>query len=90
MVLCNESRTGLDGWALTGVQLTISVSVAIASYFVLELPIRRQGLAALRWRPLGPVLAVIVVLARCWWSRATLGTGRRQQRRAGRAAAAGR
>jgi len=63
IVLCNEARTGLDGWALTGVQLTISVSVAIASYFVIEQPIRRRGLAALPWRPLGPVLAVVVVLA---------------------------
>jgi peptidoglycan/LPS O-acetylase OafA/YrhL len=62
-VLCNSTRTGLDGWSLTALQLGLSIAVAVVSYFVIEMPIRRQGLAALRWKPMGPALAVVVVLA---------------------------
>jgi peptidoglycan/LPS O-acetylase OafA/YrhL len=62
IVLVDQDRTGLSGWSLTAVQLAISVSVAVASYFLLELPIRRRGLAALPWRPLAPILVASVVI----------------------------
>jgi peptidoglycan/LPS O-acetylase OafA/YrhL len=40
----NGERTGLSGWALFGVRCAATVAVAIASWWLLEQPIRR-------WRP---------------------------------------
>ena len=47
-VVVNESRTGLSGGGLFATQLGITFSIAIASFFLLERPIRRNGLAAFR------------------------------------------
>jgi peptidoglycan/LPS O-acetylase OafA/YrhL len=39
-VWCNEQRTGLSGWPLFALQLAITFAVAIASYRIIERPIR--------------------------------------------------
>jgi peptidoglycan/LPS O-acetylase OafA/YrhL len=64
-VVVNESRTGLAGAGLFATQLGITFAIATASFFVVERPIRRNGLAAFRVpagsvvrRALVPVAAV--------------------------------
>ena len=52
-VALDANRTGLSGWTLFAVRLAATFAIATLSYFVVELPIRRKGLAALRL-PAGP------------------------------------
>jgi len=40
----SADRVGLDGWPLTAVQIAATIAVAVGSYFILEQPIRRNGL----------------------------------------------
>ena len=40
-VYLTPRRTGLDGLALNGVRLGTTLAIAAASYYVVELPIRR-------------------------------------------------
>ena len=62
VVWLNESRTGLDGPALFGVRTVATLAAALASYYLLERPIRQR-----RWRLsllpawLRPVPAVLVI-----------------------------
>lgn len=60
----NAGRTGLDGWSLFGVRLAATLGVSLASYFLVERPIRsgarlrgRVGIAAI------PVSAAVLVAA---------------------------
>ncbi|MFN8038958.1 MAG: acyltransferase [Acidimicrobiales bacterium] len=62
-VVLNRERVGVDGIALLAVRLAVSLAFAVVSYFVLELPIRRDGLAAWRRPVLQPVAAVLAVVA---------------------------
>ncbi|MBV6508591.1 MAG: hypothetical protein JJLCMIEE_01656 [Acidimicrobiales bacterium] len=39
-VALTPDRTGLDGWQLLGVRIAISLALAVASYHLLELPVR--------------------------------------------------
>jgi peptidoglycan/LPS O-acetylase OafA/YrhL len=63
-LVLSRDRTGLDGPALLAVRLTCTVAIAAASYYLVELPIRRGALRGWRVRALTPaaVLAVGVVL----------------------------
>lgn len=47
-VWLSKSRTGLDGWTLTAVRLSVSAAVAYASYHLIEQPIRHGALT--KWR----------------------------------------
>jgi len=62
----NRLRLGLDGWTLLAAKLILSLSVAIASYYLLERPIRRHGISAWRRPALLPVAGIAVVLALVW------------------------
>ncbi|MEZ5141232.1 MAG: acyltransferase [Acidimicrobiales bacterium] len=62
-VVLNRERVGLDGWPLLAVQVAVSLAIAVVSYYALELPIRRDGLAAWRRPVLQPVAAVLAVVA---------------------------
>ena len=62
-VVLDRQRVGLDGVALLAVRLVVSLAFAVVSYFVLELPIRRDGLAAWRRPVLQPVAAALAVVA---------------------------
>jgi len=59
-----RQRLGLSEWSLFAAQLSVSLAFAVASFFVLERPIRRDGFAA--WgqtgRRLMPALAMAAVL----------------------------
>ena len=63
-VLLDEARTGLSGYALFALRIAVTGMIATASYFLVERPIRRNGLAPLgswaraRLRP-----AIVVVTA---------------------------
>lgn len=65
IVLVNRSRTGLDGLPLVASQLALTLAVAIASYFLLERPIRRGALGQLlgRWSVATLPLAAVALLA---------------------------
>jgi len=62
-VVLTRERTGLDGWTLTTMRIGASVAIAVVSFFLLELPIRRRGLATVRLRLLAPAGAAVVVMA---------------------------
>ena len=56
-------RTGLDGWTLVALRISVSIAFAIASYFCVEMPIRRGVWAGWRVRALTPAVALVAVLA---------------------------
>lgn len=43
-VVLSASRTGLDGWALNGLRVGVSLALAVASYHVVERPVRSGAL----------------------------------------------
>ena len=60
-----EERTGLDVWPLLLLRLTVTFGLAVASYHLLEMPVRRgacRGLARnVRWViPAGAVILILV------------------------------
>jgi peptidoglycan/LPS O-acetylase OafA/YrhL len=61
-VVVDAQRVGLTGWPLFLVQCLVTFSIAIASYFVIEMPIRRGALPAVQWRALGPAVAATLVV----------------------------
>ncbi|BAN02821.1 acyltransferase family protein [Ilumatobacter coccineus] len=44
LIVLDEDRLGISGWALTGAQVGISLAVATVSYAVIEQPIRRGAI----------------------------------------------
>ncbi|HYU58041.1 MAG TPA: acyltransferase, partial [Actinomycetota bacterium] len=60
-VVLTPQRSGLDGWTLTGVRIAVSVAIAVVSYALLELPIRRGALDAARLRVVAPSAAVLAM-----------------------------
>ncbi|HSL56321.1 MAG TPA: acyltransferase family protein [Acidimicrobiales bacterium] len=56
-VVLDADRTGLDGWALTALRVTVSVAFAVASFVAIERPIRRGALDG-RTPALAPALAI--------------------------------
>jgi peptidoglycan/LPS O-acetylase OafA/YrhL len=62
-IVLSRGRTGLDGPALLAVRLACTVAFATASYYAVELPIRRGALRGWRIRALTPATAVGVAAA---------------------------
>jgi peptidoglycan/LPS O-acetylase OafA/YrhL/lysophospholipase L1-like esterase len=62
-IALSSRRTGLDGPALLAVRLACTVAIATASYYLVELPIRRGGLRGWRVRVLTPATALVVAVA---------------------------
>ena len=66
-VVLDETRTGLSGFALFAVRIAVTGAIATASYWLVERPIRRNGLAPLgswaraRVRPAIVAVAAAVV-----------------------------
>lgn len=60
-VLLDARRTGLDGWGLLVIRLAVTTAIALASYHVVEQPIRqrRWSTGTLRW--LTPVSAALLI-----------------------------
>jgi peptidoglycan/LPS O-acetylase OafA/YrhL len=47
-VILDNARTGLVGWPLFGMRVAVSFAVAVISYYLVEMPVRRGALHA--WR----------------------------------------
>ncbi len=62
-VILSQQRVGLRGWPLFVVQTAVTLAVAIASYKIIEQPIRHGVIAARYWRELIPAIAVVLVIA---------------------------
>jgi len=59
----DESSTGLDGVALFALRSVLTLGVSLASYWLLEMPIRTGRLRIRRGRPLLTAAAVVVSVA---------------------------
>jgi hypothetical protein len=65
-LVLDGSRTGLTGWALFAVRCAVTFAFAVASWYVVETPVRRLTFTSWRtwaWIPAGAVTAVAVLLA---------------------------
>ena len=62
-IVLDADRTGIHGWPLFALQTTVAITIAYASYQLLELPIRRGTLHLPRPRLLVPAVASAIVLA---------------------------
>ncbi|HSO96144.1 MAG TPA: acyltransferase [Acidimicrobiia bacterium] len=65
-LVADSARVGLSGWPLTTVRIGITLAIAVASYSLVESPIRHGALAGWRIRVLAPAalaaaLVVVVV-----------------------------
>src|SRR3546814_12398817 len=54
-VVLDAEATGLDGWALTGIRVSVSVAMAVASLHLAEPPERHGRLPRPPWRPPPPL-----------------------------------
>ncbi|HEY4375666.1 MAG TPA: acyltransferase family protein, partial [Acidimicrobiales bacterium] len=59
----DESRTGLGGWTLFTVRVIVSLGVAVASYELIEQPVRRSNWSGRRVVPLATAGALVGALA---------------------------
>jgi peptidoglycan/LPS O-acetylase OafA/YrhL len=62
-IILDQQRVGLHGWSLFLVQTAVTLAVAIASYRIIEQPIRHGNLTAGQLRWLTPAVAVGLVVA---------------------------
>ena len=62
-VVLDERRSGLNGWSLFAVQTAVTLTIAIASYRIIEQPIRRGHLTTAQLRRLTPAVAIGLVVA---------------------------
>ena len=61
-VAVTRSTTGMPGWAVDAVRLAVTVTLATASYYLVERPVRRHGLAGWR-RVLAPTAVGVTAAA---------------------------
>ena len=62
-VVLTPDRTGVHGWPLLVLELAVTLAISVASYRLIEWPIRRGSLAGWRIRTLAPIAAVVAVAA---------------------------
>lgn len=62
-VFLNEERTGLSGYPLLGVRLLVTFAVAVASYYLIEMPVRRSDYSSrsLTLTLVGATLVMVVL-----------------------------
>jgi peptidoglycan/LPS O-acetylase OafA/YrhL len=58
----DADRVGLDGWALFAVRMAVTLPIAIASFLLVEQPIRRGAFGSTTWRWATPVAAAALVV----------------------------
>jgi len=58
-----SARTGLAGWPLLVARLAVTLVIALLSYFLVELPVRRGNLPTVTLRRVAPVAIAGVLLA---------------------------
>ena len=68
--LVTHYRTGIDGYTLFAVRLIATGALALVSYYVVELPIRRRHFP-LSVRGLAPAVVVVAVVAVLTWAIGT-------------------
>ena len=61
-VWLNATRTGVHGWTLTGLRVGVSLALAVASYFLVELPIRHGALRGWKIRVVAPAAAALTLV----------------------------
>ena len=61
-VVLDEARVGVSGWPLFAVQLAVTLVIAIVSYLLIEMPIRRGAFSKRQWQIALPVLATGIVI----------------------------
>ncbi|HEX4776727.1 MAG TPA: acyltransferase family protein [Acidimicrobiia bacterium] len=61
-VWLDHDRTGLAGWTLFALQVAATLAVSVASFFLLERPIRHGALHAPQWRVITPAVAGVLVI----------------------------
>ncbi len=62
-ILLTSEHTGWHGWALTGARWSASLAAAVASYYLIESPIRRrQWMATNRMALAGLAVAVVAII----------------------------
>jgi peptidoglycan/LPS O-acetylase OafA/YrhL len=61
-VWLNATRTEIHGWTLTGLRVAVSLTLAVASYLVVEMPIRRGALRGWKIRVVAPAAAVMTLV----------------------------
>jgi peptidoglycan/LPS O-acetylase OafA/YrhL len=62
-VVMTEPRTGLSGWWLVAARVGVSLVIAVGSYFLIEMPVRRGALTGWTIRVATPLAAGAAVLA---------------------------
>jgi hypothetical protein len=62
-VALNAQRAHIHGWPLFILQIAITLTVAIASYKLVEQPIRHGALSSVQWRRLTPTIAAALAIA---------------------------
>ncbi len=60
-VVVTEGSTGITGWPLVAIRVALTLVVAVASYLIVEQPIRHGALTAHTWRVATPAVAVVLV-----------------------------
>lgn len=61
-IVLDSERVGFTGWPLFLVQTAVTLVVAVASYHIVEMPIRRGALSSVQLRRLTPAIAIGLVL----------------------------
>ena len=62
-VAFDQQRAGIRGWPLFLLQTSVTLAAAIASYRIIEMPIRRGALSSATLRKLTPAIAIVLGLA---------------------------
>jgi peptidoglycan/LPS O-acetylase OafA/YrhL len=62
-VVLDADRVGLTGWPLFLIRTAVALTIAIASYHLVEMPIRRGALRPTQWRIAIPAVATVLVVA---------------------------
>jgi hypothetical protein len=62
-VVLSQARVHLGGWPLTAIQIAVTLVAAVASYSIVEQPIRRGAFSTIRLRRLTRTIAVGLVVA---------------------------
>jgi peptidoglycan/LPS O-acetylase OafA/YrhL len=60
-VVVTEGSTGTTGWLLVAIRVALTLVVAVASYLIVEQPIRHGALTAHAWRIATPAVAIALV-----------------------------
>ena len=56
-VVLNADRVGLTGWPLFAVRTAVALTISVASYYLIEMPIRRGAFRPTQWRIAIPAIA---------------------------------